>query len=1201
MKDQEKTKEQLINELVDLRRRTKDRTRELRKTTNDLQAEIKEHKRTEAAFIQSGEKYHGLFNTVPEAIMIFDSDTRRFIDVNESVLQMYGYTREEFLKLKQSDISSEPEASDLSIKETLAGKRNHLPLRYHRKKDGTIFPVEISACTFPIGERQVLCGVIRDITKRKKTEEALWESEERYRSIFEQAADSIVIVDSDGTLVEFNNIAHQNLGYTRQEFEKLKIADFEVIESEEKIRKHLERIRKKGGDIFETKHTTKNGEKRDILVNSKPITIGGKVYFQSIWRDITERKQTESALRQSEQRFRTVAEFTYASEYWIDPDNNLIYQSPSVERITGYTVEEVIENHPGLFSKIVHPSDKEQFRKHFAKDLSSSEVTRITFRIISRSGEVRWLENITRPVYDNKGNFLGRRGSSRDISARKEAEEELKDIFNLSPDMVAVFTTEGKLLKVNPSWEQVLGYTQKELLDLGWIKLVHPDDVEKTNKEVEKQLKGGSVVNFVNRYKCKDGSYKTLEWQATYAQEGIVHATARDITERKLMDEKLRESEARLTESNQLLEGVLEHTYMMAVFLDPQFNFIWVNRAYADTCRHEPSFFPGKNHFALYPHEENQAIFQRVLDTGEPFFVEAKPFEFPDQPERGVTYWDWCLIPVKDGTGKVTGLVFTLAEVTERIRAEAALTQRLDFEQLISGIRADFINLPLDNIDEGINRALETIARFGGAVRSSLFIVHDNQTKATNTHEWCAQPSDSQIALLQGIPFETFGYYRNLLLREEYVVIRNIDDLPPEAHREREWSKKYGFRALLFVPMILKGFLYGTLGFYGQVGEEKDWSPHFVSLLNLVADVFVSVLERKRAEETQRLQSEITANMSEGVYLIQTSDMVIVYTNPKFAEMFGYGPDEMVGQHVSIVNAPTDLTPEQTVKAIRSEIEKGGGYWQGEVKNIKKDGKPFWCHASVSVFDHPEYGEVLVTVHTDITERKLAEEELQKSREELNNLAAHLQSVREMERTSIAREIHDELGQALTVLKMDLFWLRKRLPEDQTPYLGKIQSMVDLTDRTIDTMKRISTDLRPSMLDDLGLVAAIQWQAEEFEKRMGIKCDAAFDFEEIELDEQKRTAIFRIFQETLTNIARHADATRTRIYLRKRAKNLELEVRDNGKGITEEQISNPKAYGLIGMRERVQFLEGEVTISGAPDRGTKVLVKIPLADIGAAG
>jgi len=148
-----------------------------------------------------------------------------------------------------------------------------------------------------------------------------------------------------------------------------------------------------------------------------------------------------------------------------------------------------------------------------------------------------------------------------------------------------------------------------------------------------------------------------------------------ELGERKEAEEALLVSEERLAGYNKILNGVLEHTYMMAVFLDSRFNFIWVNRAYADTCRQEPSFFTGKNHFDLYPHKENHAIFQRVVDTGEPFFVVAKPFEFPDQSERGVTYWDWSLIPVKDAAGMVTNLVFTLAEVTEQIRVKAKLIE----------------------------------------------------------------------------------------------------------------------------------------------------------------------------------------------------------------------------------------------------------------------------------------------------------------------------------------------------------------------------------------------------------------------------------------------------------------------------------------------------------------------------------------------
>jgi PAS domain S-box-containing protein len=153
-------------------------------------------------------------------------------------------------------------------------------------------------------------------------------------------------------------------------------------------------------------------------------------------------------------------------------------------------------------------------------------------------------------------------------------------------------------------------------------------------------------------------------------------------SQRKQAEEALERSEASLAEANQIMAGVLEHTHMMAVLLDRSFNFVWVNRAYAATCRQDPSFFPGKNHFDLYPHEENRAIFQRVVDTGEPFFVSAKPFVFPDQPERGVTYWDWSLIPVKDDSGKVINLVFTLIEVTERVIGEKALLAERD--QLLS-------------------------------------------------------------------------------------------------------------------------------------------------------------------------------------------------------------------------------------------------------------------------------------------------------------------------------------------------------------------------------------------------------------------------------------------------------------------------------------------------------------------------------------
>jgi signal transduction histidine kinase len=177
---------------------------------------------------------------------------------------------------------------------------------------------------------------------------------------------------------------------------------------------------------------------------------------------------------------------------------------------------------------------------------------------------------------------------------------------------------------------------------------------------------------------------------------------------------------------------------------------------------------------------------------------------------------------------------------------------------------------------------------------------------------------------------------------------------------------------------------------------------------------------------------------------------------------------------------------------------------------------------------------------------------------------------------------------------MDLHWLANKLPEDQELLLTKTKSMSRLIDMTIQSVQRISSELRPGLLDDLGLSAAIEWQADEFENRTGIKCNVEVDPEEIVLDRDRSTTIFRIFQESLTNIARHANATMVNVSLKEESYTVGLKVSDNGKGITKEKISDPTSFGLIGMRERVHSFGGYLSITGTPKKGTTVKVRIPL-------
>jgi len=226
-------------------------------------------------------------------------------------------------------------------------------------------------------------------------------------------------------------------------------------------------------------------------------------------------------------------------------------------------------------------------------------------------------------------------------------------------------------------------------------------------------------------------------------------------------------------------------------------------------------------------------------------------------------------------------------------------------------------------------------------------------------------------------------------------------------------------------------------------------------------------------------------------------------------------------------------------------------------------------------------------------ERRLAEDKLRESREQLRMLSVHLQHVREEERIRIAREVHDELGQALTGLKLQLTWLRSRLSKEASELRDKGLLMAKSIDEIIHAVRRIATELRPGVLDSAGLPAALEWQAHEFETQTGLQCRVSARIRDTVWDQDLNTAFFRIFQETLTNIVRHAGATQVKVRLAETGDDLVMVVTDNGRGIREEEIYNTKSIGLLGMRERASLLGGEVRLAGQPDKGTTVTVRIP--------
>ncbi|HLP10907.1 MAG TPA: histidine kinase [Flavobacteriales bacterium] len=266
-----------------------------------------------------------------------------------------------------------------------------------------------------------------------------------------------------------------------------------------------------------------------------------------------------------------------------------------------------------------------------------------------------------------------------------------------------------------------------------------------------------------------------------------------------------------------------------------------------------------------------------------------------------------------------------------------------------------------------------------------------------------------------------------------------------------------------------------------------------------------------------------------------------------------------------------------------------------EHKIVTQSGKQKWVEERWRIF-YDEKGEAVRAIGTcqDITERIKIKTEIISSYYQLQELTAHLQVIREEERKRIAREIHDELGQQLTALKMDTTWVSKKLIIDDEAIIKRLSNMAGLIDDTVKTIRRISSDLRPGILDDLGLIPALEWQGEEYEKRTGIKLQFHTNINDITLDQNISTNIFRIFQEALTNTIKHSGATETYISVEKNEQNLLLIIKDNGQGFDLNKLRGKHSLGLVGMKERAALLKAELVIDSVYLKGTTITLKVPL-------
>jgi two-component system sensor histidine kinase UhpB len=411
-----------------------------------------------------------------------------------------------------------------------------------------------------------------------------------------------------------------------------------------------------------------------------------------------------------------------------------------------------------------------------------------------------------------------------------------------------------------------------------------------------------------------------------------------------------------------------------------------------------------------------------------------------------------------------------------------------------------------------------------------------------------------------------------------------------------------GYRSAVCLPLRSPERTFGVLCIYAAEEDAFDEGELNV-LMELANDLAFGLTilraraERKRTEEELRVSEAkfraLSENAPAAIFIYQGNK--IRYANPEMEVISGYSRQELLEMNFWDTVHPDfrDAVRERGLARLRGEPLPT----RYEFKIVTKGGEERWVDFTDGIFEL-DGKPAVIGMSWDITERKRAEGALKTTSEQLRALTAKIESVREEEDRRIGREIHDEIGSAMTGLKWDLEGLDKLCSEtsgqiDCSLLRERIKGMVALIDTTSRAVQKISSELRPAILDDLGLIPAVESQAQEFSARTGIVCQFDSLVESIDLDREKATAVFRIIQEALTNILRHSRATRVNIIIEKDDDELIVEIKDNGRGITEAEKARPSSLGLIGMQERTRLIKGKIEIIGFPGKGTALTLRVP--------
>ncbi len=878
------------------------------------------YKKAKETLLDSERKYRMLWENLQEGIWAIDADGRTTI-VNESMAGMLGHTSDEIIgKSFYSFMSQDNMAKAIrNMEQRAQGIKERHEFEFQRA-DGS--PLHVIMETSPLFDADgrfdgALAGVI-DITDRKISQDALRFERDKLNGIMNAMEDGVYIVNKDYDVEYANPVLISEFG----NFEGKKC--FQYLHDNEEACEACRIQEVLAGSTIRREWFSPRNNRVYELLDTPLRKPDGSICKLEIFRDITERKRMEDALRQSEDKYRSIVETAGEGILLTDVKGTVTFVNRQGAMMLGYDGEELL--------------GKSVFELVTGEDLARLEVLWQTGADLSghyeamvhrKGGSPVWLLINVTPVFDSEQRFSGILAMATDISALKQTEDRLREsqswlqtLFESSLIGIITADLDGQIYEANDAFLDIVGYGREDLNSgrLDCPSMTPPEYSHLDERVVAELLESGSCTPYEKEYYRKDGTRVPILIGAALLE--TVDDLPRwvcfvlDVGRQKRAEEQL-------AREKEMLRTIMENTGAQLAYLDTDFNFVMVNSSYARGSGHSFEELLSQNHFALFPSEENEAIFKRVRDTGETAEFRDKPFSFADQPERGVTYWDWTLAPVKDESGKVHGLVLSLIDTTDSVR-----------------------------------------------------------------------------------------------VREEL---------------------------------------------------------------------------RRHREELESLVSERTSQLKES-------------------------------------------------------------------------------------YDR---------LKEEIGEREQAEEKLRA-------LSHRLVQLQEEERRTIARELHDEIGQSLTVLK--LFLDRYHSSRSDGVASPDLEQARNLVKRVMGQLRNLSLTLRPTMLDDLGLLPTLQWHLERYSSQTRIDVNFRHSGLQKKIPREVSTAAYRIVQEALTNVARHANTGEVMVCVRAEKGTLLIEVEDHGEGFDIAKARDAGSVGLSGISERVLALNGSLTIESTPESGTYLLAELPIPE-----